>query len=204
MYSKNLHREYFDSKARNWDSPQDRENFAKIVSIFREFKIDPEGYILDIGCGTGILVPLFLSADREHQNLIEMDFSAKMVQQNKKKWIHYSDKNMFHTQGDALQLPFKSESLDWIIGFAVMPHLEDKRKALREFHRVLASQGNLLILHLMGSIQLNRFHSQAGGVITQDVLQPAPELSKAVRQCGFEELLAIDQENLYLVQALKG
>jgi hypothetical protein len=74
---------------------------------------------------------------------------------------------------------------------------------LAEWSKVSASGGNLLILHLMGSRELNYFHSQMHGAITDDRLLPAAYLSRIVRQHGFEVGTAIDQDGLYLIHAVK-
>ena len=203
MVSKNFHREYFNSKAHGWDTPQDEEIVKKLKNIFQEFHLHPKGNVLDVGCGTGILIPLFSEVKKEQQNLVELDFSEIMLRENKEKWGHCSPTSLSHVHADAHILPFKVESFQWIICFAVLPHLSDKKKSLQECSRVLASQGNLLVLHLMGSRELNCFHSNVGDVITHDQLQPASDLAGVISQCGLEVKTAIDRDDLYLIHAVK-
>jgi demethylmenaquinone methyltransferase/2-methoxy-6-polyprenyl-1,4-benzoquinol methylase len=148
-------------------------------------------------------MPVFSDLKRGWIKLIELDFSEIMLQHNKDKWDCYTNMRLFHVQADALYLPFMVESLEWIICFAVLPHLSDQRKGLREWSQVLKPGGNLLILHLMGSQKLNCFHSGEGDTITQDLLQPVADLAAVVRQCGFDVIRAIDQDDLYLIHAIK-
>ena len=111
--------------------------------------------------------------------------------------------NLSHVLADTHHLPIKEESVHWIIGFAVLPHLSEQNKVLAEWSKVLASGGNLLILHLMGSQELNHFHSHADGAITGDRLPAAADLSRTVQQHGFGIETAIDQDDLYLIHAVK-
>ena len=186
MVLKNLHREYFNGKAPAWDTIQNDEKTMKLIKIFQEFNLSPQGSVLDVGCGTGILIPVISQAEKRQLHLVELDFSENMLRQNKKKSIHYPAMNLSHLLADTHHLPIKKESFHWIIGFAVLPHLSEQNQALSEWRRVLVSGGNLLILHLMGSRELNHFHSHADGVITGDRLPAAADLSWIVQQYGFE------------------
>jgi ubiquinone/menaquinone biosynthesis C-methylase UbiE len=203
MISKNPHRKYFNSKAHVWDTSQDDEKTEKLINIFQEFNLHPQGYILDIGCGTGVLIPLISRVQKAQLHLVELDFSENMLWQNKEKRDHYPSLSLLHVLADAHHLPFRDGAFQWIIGFAVLPHLSEQNKVLAEWGKVLLSGGNLLILHLMGSRELNYFHSQMHGAITDDRLPPVAELSRIVRQHGFEVRAAIDQEDFYLIHAVK-
>jgi ubiquinone/menaquinone biosynthesis C-methylase UbiE len=179
------------------------ENIKKLADIFRDYHLHPTGNILDVGCGTGILVPLLLKNEKEQLNIVEMDFSLKMLRHNKLKWIDRSPTPVLFLQADAHHLPFENESYHWIICFAVLPHLLDQQKALRECFRILSSRGNILILHLMGSMELNYFHSKLGDVITRDHLPPAAELAGTISQYGLNVSTVIDRKDLYLIHATK-
>ena len=96
MVSKNPHREYFNGKAPAWDTPQDEDKIKKLIKIFRELSLHPRGNVLDIGCGTGVLVPLFSDVRNERLHLVELDFSENMLQQNQEKWGHCSTVSLSH------------------------------------------------------------------------------------------------------------
>lgn len=49
------------------------------------------------------------------------------------------------TQADAARLPFADSSFDAVFLFDVLEHIEDDRRALSEFHRVLTEQGKILL-----------------------------------------------------------
>ncbi|MEW8958172.1 MAG: ubiquinone biosynthesis protein UbiE, partial [Moorella sp. (in: firmicutes)] len=56
------HREYFNSKADIWDNLCAPEEKAKLETIIRGLNIAPGSTVLDVGCGTGILIPYLLAA----------------------------------------------------------------------------------------------------------------------------------------------
>ena len=85
MVLKNPHREYFNGKASAWDTNQDDEKTEKLMKIFQEFNLDPKGYVLDIGCGTGVLIPIISQVQKRQLHLVELDFSENMLRHNKEK-----------------------------------------------------------------------------------------------------------------------
>ena len=59
-YSANKARaEFFDRIAPEWnDEAYFAEEQNKVIRLFRQFKIRPEGVVVDIGCGTGVVSSL--------------------------------------------------------------------------------------------------------------------------------------------------
>jgi ubiquinone/menaquinone biosynthesis C-methylase UbiE len=148
-----------------------------------------------MGCGTGILVPILT----KHQKklLVEYDISKKMLLKNKEKWhIHSNTKQL---NGKAEKLPLKNECFSTIICFAILPHIADKHAAYQEFYRVLKSCGHLIILHLMGSEKLNKFHKNTGAAVAHDHLRPASSVVNKLKEFGFSKGTYKESDDLYLV-----
>jgi ubiquinone/menaquinone biosynthesis C-methylase UbiE len=203
MRQKNFHREFFNNRAPHWDSSEDTDRAMKIKKIFHDYRLHPKGRILDIGCGTGIMIPIISALTNDSNCLVELDFSEVMLRQNKAKQNGNFSFSLSFTNADTSILPFSDESFQWIIAFAVLPHLPDKQKVLRELYRVLDSRGTLLILHLMSSHQLNKFHSTVDDVIARDHLPIAADMAIILKKIGFRVKTAIDREELYLILATK-
>ena len=77
----------------------------------------------------------------------------------------------------------------------------DPSAALRQIVRHLKPRGQLLILHLVGSAQLNTFHHQVGGAVGHDHLPPASHWPELLRPVGLQVTEAVDREDLFLVKA---
>lgn len=91
--------------------------------------------IIDVGCGTGIN----LATLGKFGKVIGVDSSKKALQFTRKRGF----KNL--RQAKAEKLPFGDKSFDLVTALDVIEHIADDLKALKEFHRVLKSQGLLLI-----------------------------------------------------------
>jgi SAM-dependent methyltransferase len=99
----------------------------------------PIGRALEAGCGTGYFSRI-LQAERGWP-VIPADISAE--------GLHYArDLGVQRAvQANILDLPFRTGAFDLVLSLDVLPHLPtgDEQRALREFARVLAPGGLLLI-----------------------------------------------------------
>lgn len=88
---------------------------------------------VDIGCGGDPVVPWAIRFD------LPASEYAKYHSGNPPEFpIHYG--------GDALRLPFKDGTLDWVYSSHLLEDFEDWEPALREWMRVLRPGGRLVIL----------------------------------------------------------
>jgi SAM-dependent methyltransferase len=133
-------------------SSQDRlENYlAGIDSVneiyTQEFHI--RGAVLDVGGGQGRLrhflstqeVPLYISIDPYLQVFENIQRQPNLL----KAYPSLTQPCNFLT-ARAEELPFVSNSFDWVHMRSVVDHFEDPYKAFKEAYRVLRPDGNLLI-----------------------------------------------------------
>jgi ubiquinone/menaquinone biosynthesis C-methylase UbiE len=194
------HRAFFDHQAISWDEEESPEKIKILSHIFNELNFLATGKILDIGSGTGILVPIIKSDKAPDNYLVELDISREMLRVSRNKWEQARHK-LVHLNSDAQTLPFKDKSFTKIICFAVLPHLSNKMIAFKECYRVLEDKGQMLILHLMSSELLNRFHKDVGGAVENDHLESAEYLADQVGRIGFRILKSEEKEDLHLVLA---
>jgi ubiquinone/menaquinone biosynthesis C-methylase UbiE len=202
MYINREKQNFFNSHAKDWDETKHLAKMARIGKIFQEYEIRLSGNILDIGCGTGILVPTLLSYSEFPHHIFELDFSRDMMVENKKK----HKENLRHLNfinGDALCLPFPEGSIQWIIGLGVLPHLGDTQGAIREWTRIISDGGKILVLHFMNSRDLNKYHSQIDGAVKFDHLLSINELVGHFQEQGWKVLRKREMKDLYLLIAQK-
>ncbi len=197
-----MHRKFFDFFASKWDDGESSDKINQLKKFFYNLNVNISGNVLDIGCGTGILVPFLLKKSSRDCHLFELDLSKEMLRENKKKC---GDKSSLinHIHADTHHLPFKQHQFNFVVCFAVLPHLSDQLGALKEWQRVLAVGGYLLILHLMSSKILNDYHAKVNTVIAQDYLLPVKQERKVVEQAGLNIIEAIERDDLYLILSQK-
>jgi SAM-dependent methyltransferase len=97
--------------------------------------------VLDVGCGPGdflrLLAPLAAPG-----NAIGIDLSETMIAEAQRR-TSSSSSNVSFQVGNALDLPFESESIDRVTATQVLLHIPDPWAALAEIRRVLAPEGGL-------------------------------------------------------------
>jgi len=192
--------EYFDQLAPTWDKELTRERLKCLGTIVKELGIKPGYYVLDIGSGTGALLPFLIAELGDEGKIVALDFSAEMVDQAKAK--NFPPVVVF-AQADVLAIPLADNSVDLAICNSAFPHFNDKVEALKEIARVLRNNGRLVICHTMSREMLNRLHQSIGGMVASDLLPDESQLRGLIKQAGLKITHFEDSPDRYLVIAEK-
>ncbi len=125
-----IYREMKDIEDRHWWFLVHQKLVEKLISLKNG------QLLLDIGCGTGRILSLFPSHKR-----VGIDIEPIALKFCRKKKLKYI------VQADALFLPFKKESFDYVLILQVLYHkrAKNEEEILREAFRVLKIGGKLLI-----------------------------------------------------------
>lgn len=138
--------EEFSKWADNYDNPLTsitfRQTNAKIVRL-----LEPKqnSSLLDVGCGSGILIKYLLDANRG-MKLFGLDITPKMVEVAKRKFANNPSVEI--TLGSAVKMPYKDNSFDYVTCASSFHHHPDPLKSAKEMVRVLKPGGKLLILDM--------------------------------------------------------
>jgi ubiquinone/menaquinone biosynthesis C-methylase UbiE len=97
--------------------------------------------ILDVGCGTGILLRQLLRLDRS-LSLSGVDIAAGMVKMAQMKL----GKSVKIQRGSANNLPYRENSFDFVTCATSFHHYARPDNSLREMWRVLKPEGKLVVL----------------------------------------------------------
>ncbi|GAI44044.1 unnamed protein product [marine sediment metagenome] len=192
--------EYFDQLAPTWDKELTGERLNCLGSIVKELGIKPGYYVLDIGSGTGVLLPFLIAALGDEGKIIALDFSAEMLVQGKAK---SSPPIVNFVQADGMAIPLADNSVDLALCNSVFPHFDDKARALKEIARVLRNNGRLVICHTMSLAMVNQLHQSIGGAIANDLLPDEFQLRGLIKQAGLKVTHFEDGPERYLVIAEK-
>jgi len=188
--------EYFDRLAPTWDSEHCPEKLEKLGSIVAELNIRPGYHVLDIGSGTGVLVPFLVAEMRGQGEIVAMDFSTEMLSRAQAK--NFPPVVRF-AQADVVAIPLEHNSVDVAICNSAFPHFDDKIRALREIARVLRQGGRLVICHTMSRQALNQLHRSIGDIVANDLLPDELEVRELMRQAGLKITHFEDGPDRYLV-----
>jgi len=191
---------HFDQLAPSWDDELGPERLESLGGMVKELGIRPGHHILDIGSGTGVLLPFLLAEMRGKGEVVALDFSAEMLNQAQAK--NFPPMVRF-AQADVLAIPADDSSMDLAICNSAFPHFDDKVKALREIARVLKNNGRVAICHTMGREALNGLHQSIGGPVANDLLPDEPAIRGLTKQAGLKITHFEDRPERYLVIAEK-
>ncbi len=190
--------EYFDQLAPTWDKELTRERLKCLGSIVKELGIEPGYYVLDIGSGTGVLLPFLIAELGDEGKIVALDFSAEMLGQAKAK--NFQPIVVF-ALADVLAIPLADNSVDLAMCNSAFPLFSDKVKALKEIARVLRNNGRLVICHTMSRAMINRLHQSIGGVVANALLPHEFQLRELLKQAGLRVTHFEDSPARYLVIA---
>ena len=122
----------------------DRLWWWRTARRFRNVLAKPDAAILDICCGTGdMTLALLKRRPQQARPILAADFSHAMLARGVKK---IAGRNALAIEADALHLPVASNSLQLITTAFGFRNLASYEGGLLEFHRALASGGELGIL----------------------------------------------------------
>jgi ubiquinone/menaquinone biosynthesis C-methylase UbiE len=156
--------------------------------------------VLDIGSGTGVLLPFLITELGDEGKIVALDFSAEMLgQAQAKNFPPIVD----FAQADVLAIPLADNSIDLAICNSALPHFNHKGKALKEIARVLRNSGRLVICHTMSREVINRLHQSIGGAVANDLLPDEFQLRELTKQAGLKITHFEDRPERYLVIAEK-
>jgi len=193
-------KQFFDMQAEKWDSYIPKNFVKKIERVIMPYlNIKKSGRILDVGSGTGILLPLLRKKASRKAEIIALDYSAKMLQKAREK---YGD-DFKYVRANAENTPFKNNYFNTVICFSVFPHFNNKKRALKELYRVLRKNGELIIAHADSRKVINLRHKSIKGPVHGDCLPKNDEMIKMLTQTGFKDIKIYEGRNYYVVIANK-
>ncbi|HUL23863.1 MAG TPA: methyltransferase domain-containing protein [Thermodesulfobacteriota bacterium] len=194
-------KDFFDRHAVSWDQDfggKDRTHQAK--EVVRWFRLTQNDSVLDVGTGTGILLPFIREAIGVKGRLTAIDFSYKMLEKAKTR---DSAGEAFLVNASVEWIPFRNDQFHRVTCFSAFPHFPNKSRALFEMVRILKSNGRLFIAHLSSAEEINLFHQQVGGPVAHDLLPHPERFRDLMNKAGLCDISIINQPGKFLAQGKK-
>jgi len=193
---------YFNEQANSWDERFCNPKLSSFLENFvPQFGLESGQNILDVGTGTGVLIPYLIREVGPAGSVTAIDYSENMIQICKTKHSHL--KNVSIKLGNIEEDSFPTESFDAVICFGLFPHLENKEKALQNINHTLKPSGKLVIAHALSGKELKAHHNNASSAVVHDVLPEEAEMTQLLEQTGFTEISIKDESGCYLCIACK-
>ncbi len=191
---------YFDEKAAEWDTLIKDEVVIRIKNMVEELALPQGSKVLDLGTGTGILIPMLIEAVGSSGAVVAVDFAPQMLAEARKK---YQWPNLEFLEGAAEEIPLEDQVFDEVVCNSAFPHFDDLRQAAQEMARVLRPGGRVTVMHPHSREYINDLHVSLGGAV-KTCLLPEEEVMLAIfAEAGFEALTLEDVPGRYCLSGRK-
>ena len=143
--------EFFDRLAPGWDAETVRND--DIISTILDNAAVTEGkVILDVACGTGVLIPDYLK--RKVASVTGIDISPKMAEIAKAK---FPQPEVTILCGD-VESTYFGKQFDCIVVYNAFPHFPDPERLIATLSGLLKPGGTLTVAHGMSREKIDAHH----------------------------------------------
>ncbi|MDR3541021.1 MAG: methyltransferase domain-containing protein [Desulfosporosinus sp.] len=191
---------YFDEKAAKWDTLIEDEVILRLKNMVVELALSQGSKVLDLGTGTGVLIPMLIEAVGLSGTVVAIDFAPQMLAEARKK---YQWPNLEFLEGDAEDIPLADQAVDEVVCNSAFPHFDDLRQAAKEMSRVLKRGGRVSVLHPHSRDYINDLHASLGGAVRNCMIPEADVMHAIFSEAGFENISIEDVPQRYLLTGRK-
>ncbi|MCR8743795.1 class I SAM-dependent methyltransferase [Romboutsia lituseburensis] len=186
-------REFFDSIAKEWDNIIE-VNEEKINTLLSKLDIKDNDNILDVGTGTGVLIP-FLKNLNTNGIIKGVDISSGMLDIASQKF-----KDTENVSFEVLDIENSTleEKYDKIVLYSMFPHLQNKTNTIKTLvENNLNEEGKLIIAHSNSREFLNNMHKEKDKIVSEDRLISIKEQKVLFEQVNLNVLDAYEDDEIY-------
>ncbi|MDE7419770.1 MAG: class I SAM-dependent methyltransferase [Muribaculaceae bacterium] len=188
--------EFFDTLAPTWDENEILSTPDRIRSILGKLRISKGMDILDLGTGTGVLVPYLSEMVGDEGHVTAIDLSDGMLSLARQKYGHLENVEFLRLDFEEEQIPGK---YDVALLYSVYPHLHAPADTIEWLFKMnMKPDGRIVIAFPSDEEFINNIHHERKA--EHDHLPPAHVLAEMIRNWGFRaEVLAATPDE-YIVE----
>lgn len=185
---------YFDDRADTWNETSTLSHATR--RRLDQLLPDLDGArVLDVACGTGVLVNYYLRRGAEH--VCAIDVSEKMAAHARENFAH--DDRVHVLCGDVLTAPLATA--DVVVIYNAYPHFMRKDALVQRVSELLPPGGICLIAHSMGRAALNSHHGAHAAGVSLPLEAAVAEMR--AWEPHFAVTALFDDENFYAIRLQK-
>lgn len=191
---------FFDERAEEWDAicpPPLMERLRAVAALAR---LMPDATVLDVGSGTGALLPALLEALDERGRIVALDPAQAMLDRLIAK---FPDPRVTVRCETLEECRLPAASFDAMICFSCFPHITDPARGIANAARLLRPGGRLVIAHVSSRDEINNFHRTAGTAVEHHVLPDAETMRCFLQDAGLSPATFVDEPGRYELVALR-
>lgn len=189
-----IQRDLFNKAVNFFDGPLEMGVPERLGKIVAAAGIDKGDTVLDIGSGTGVLVPLIKKYGPD--KIYACDLAEAMLARLKEHYP-YAETLL----GDVRDLNLPDESIDVVFVNAVYSNIADKAGAFANMARMMKPDGRLVISHPLGKAFIDRLRKEA--TFPLDDFPSREEAETFLEPYGFVMETFVDEPELYILVGVK-
>jgi ubiquinone/menaquinone biosynthesis C-methylase UbiE len=189
-----IQRERFNEMFHMFEPPLPEGVPERLEKIVAEGKIKKDDVVLDVGSGTGILIPIIKKYDP--LKIYACDLSENMLGQLNKNYPE-----VLTVMADIKDLDLSDSKVDVVFINACYPNIADKKGAFKNIARIIKPGGRMVISHPLGKKFIKLLKLQVSYPL--DDFPDKPEAENLFLPFGFNIGKFIDEPELYILLAVK-
>jgi SAM-dependent methyltransferase len=189
-----IQRDFFSELVHLFDPPLPEGVPERLDRIVASADIAAGDVVLDLGTGTGILVPII--QEYNPKKILACDLSDAMLVRLKEQYV-YAETIL----ADARDLALPDASVDVIFMNACYPNIVDKKSTFDNITRMTKQGGRMVISHPMGKSFIDLLKQKAPFPL--DDFPGRTKAGKLLRPFGFKIIEFVDEPKLYIMKAVR-
>ena len=185
---------FFDRLAPQWDGDMIR-NDAVIEKILDGAQVRPGCRVLDVACGTGVLIPDYLR--RNVAAVTAVDISPEMVKICQSK---FPQEKVTVLCADITEAKL-TEQFDCIMVYNAFPHFPQPETLIATLANLLAPGGTLTVAHGMSRAHIDRHHEGAASKVSVGLMHE--DALAAIFEKHLSVTVKISDHTMYQVTGTK-
>lgn len=187
---------FFDELAQTWDDNEVLSTPETIRNILSLVNIQEGQEVLDLGTGTGVLLPYIAERIGTTGRITAVDYSSEMLKRAINKF------SRLNVPIEFLNIDFENENIegeyDRVVLYCVYPHLHTPVDTLKWLKKVnLKPDGTITIAFPCDNNFINNIHREKHS--QSDVLPTPYELAEFLKKEGLEAEVMADTPSAYVV-----
>jgi predicted TPR repeat methyltransferase len=192
-------REFFNALAESWDKTRAHKP-AHLAKLVKRTRIRTNQSVLDVGCGTGVLLPFLREAAGTDARIVGIDIADNMVKIAAEKMREYV--NVSVLRSDIMEY-HPAEVFEHVTCLNFFPHIQNRSAFLQQVGgEWLVTGGWLHIFHDLSRMQVNAIHGESE-TVKEDRLPPCEAVGELLTAAGFTAVQCYEDDTCYFVQGQK-
>lgn len=192
--------EFFNEKAAGWDAMDETQ--PEIVNeILDNACISGNVSLLDVACGTGVLIPFYL--ERGVTDITAIDIAPEMIKIAKEKFSHTPVKFLTEDIDNMANVSFTDNNCevnvtyDRIVMYNAFPHFPNPKKTIDILCEMLSPGGIFTIAHGKSREVIDAHHKGHASAVSRGLMS-IEELAEMIPET-VTEIKRVSDERMYQI-----